>query len=602
MEISVALAVAAQLSEAEHQQVLAEGLPAWTAGAVRQDRPVVVLVAGPPGSWKTTLAEQLQTVFARRGGAVRIGRDRYKQAHRGYGTYLEEDVRTAGVLVRPDTRRWQAEVEAYTRSIPLDAVVETALADPQEIRADSAAYRAAGYRVELVVLAVADALCQLSVLERFLGPGGEGGGRYVGWDNQDGCAAGLLDTLHVVEAERLVDRVLVARRGLEPLYDNELTPDGAWSRPAAAVAAVRAEWRRPWDAPQSRVFRRELVRAEVQVHDGRLPADWRLAVSRDAERAAASAEPLRRIAHPLPGPPGTGYHRLSTIEHRWAFDELIGPTYLDRALRRAATRPDPVVVYLVGEPGARQLEARRMLRRAMRPGTVVLDPDLLRGTHPDHFQLVNDTPRTADELVRPDAEDWQAEAEAYVRERRGDLLIEADFTSAGDFALSTARFARAGYRIEVVALAGRAADSRQRTLVDHARALELDVVTAFPAPAGHARACRVLADVVTAAVADPYISAVRVIDGDHRALGRDHTAVWALTAARHRPYTPGEAARFHCVQRALHQVLPRLRKEITGITAQAQPLMPAPWQARPVEHRPLPGRLPVPAAGWVSRR
>ncbi|MFF8264189.1 zeta toxin family protein [Streptomyces virginiae] len=54
--------------------------------------------------------------------------------------------------------------------------------------------------------------------------------------------------------------------------------------------------------------------------------------------------------------------------------------------------------------------------------TVVVDPDVvLRGHHPDHFQLVNDTPRTADELVRADAEDWQAEAEAYVRERRSDL-------------------------------------------------------------------------------------------------------------------------------------------------------------------------------------
>ncbi|WP_405759552.1 hypothetical protein [Streptomyces sp. NBC_00073] len=51
-----------------------------------------------------------------------------------------------------------------------------------------------------------------------------------------------------------------------------------------------------------------------------------------------------------------------------------------------------MVVYLVGEPGARQLEARRMLRRAMRPRTVVLDPDLLRGHHPDHFQLVNAPP------------------------------------------------------------------------------------------------------------------------------------------------------------------------------------------------------------------
>ncbi|MFE0508851.1 zeta toxin family protein [Streptomyces sp. NPDC058964] len=170
---------------------------------------------------------------------------------------------------------------------------------------------------------------------------------------------------------------------------------------------------------------------------------------------------MRRIAHPLPEAPGTGYHRLHPAQHRWAFDELIAPTHLDRAMRRAAAHPDPIVVYLVGEPGARQLEARRILRRAMRAGTAVLEPDLLRGTHPDHAQLINDSPRAAEELVRCDAEDWQAEAEAYVRERRGDLLIECDFTSAADFASSASWFARAGYRIEVVALAGRAADSRQ---------------------------------------------------------------------------------------------------------------------------------------------
>ncbi|OIJ95723.1 hypothetical protein BIV25_19935 [Streptomyces sp. MUSC 14] len=73
---------------------------------------------------------------------------------------------------------------------------------------------------------------------------------------------------------------------------------------------------------------------------------------------------MRRVAHPLPAAPRTGYHRLSVREHRWAFDELIAPTLL----RKSVFRPDPLVVYLVGESGAQELETRRMLRRAMRPG------------------------------------------------------------------------------------------------------------------------------------------------------------------------------------------------------------------------------------------
>lgn len=344
------------------------------------------------------------------------------------------------------------------------------------------------------------------------------------------------------------------------------------------------------------MFRRELVRTEVLVHDGRLPADQRLAVSRCAERAAAAAEPVRRIAQPLPGPPGAGYHQLNRDEHRWVFDELIAPSYL----RRATHRPDPTVVYLIGEPGTRRLEAGRMLRRAMRPGTVRLDPRGLRGSHPDYSQLVADSPRIADELVRADEEAWQAEAEAYVRERHGDLVIEAGFISAADFVLSAARFARAGYRIEVVALAGRAADSRQRTLVNYARALQLDVVSALPAPAAHARAHRAATEIVAAAEASPDVSTVMVLDGNHHALGRAPRAVWAMAAEQRRPYTEQEAARFHAVQQALHQALPRMREEIAGITAQALPLMPAAWQPRPVEHRPEPGRLPLPAGEFRS--
>ncbi|MFE3556905.1 zeta toxin family protein [Streptomyces sp. NPDC059193] len=579
------------LGEEEHRDALHRLiLPAATSNAVPQVEPVVVIVGGPPGAGKTEIADLVQAALDRRGGAVRIGRDLYKPAHRRYAALLDADVRTAGAKVRPDTSRWQAAVEEYVRLHGYDAVVESALADEDEFREVSAAYRRSGHRIEVLAVATAEALAQLGVLDRYL----TGGFRYVSWENQDSCTTGMLRTLAVIEAERLADRVGVVRRGLEPLYDNELTSEGIWVRSAAAAEVARADQLRPWSALQTRVFRQELVRAEVLVHDERLPADQRLAVIRDAERAAAAAEPVRRIAQPLLGPPGTGYHRLSVDQHRWVFDELIAPSHL----RRATFRPDPVVVYLVGEPGAGQLLAGRMLRRAMRPRPVRIEPDLLRGSHPDHFQLVTDSPRIADELVRPDAEAWQAEAEAYIREQRSDVTIAADFTTVADFTVSAARFARARYRIEVVALASRAADSRQRTLVDYARALELDVQTALPTAAVHGRACRTAADIVVAAAADPDIAAVTVLDADHWSLGRDHGAPWALTAGRLRPYTEQEAARFHAVQRALYQVLPRMREELRGIAAQARPLMPAQWQARPVEYRTSPVRLPLLASGF----
>ncbi|MFF8024785.1 zeta toxin family protein [Streptomyces sp. NPDC007896] len=92
------------LSERENTEVLNQViLPSATRRAVRQPRPVVVVVAGQPGAGKTWIADLVQAVLDHRGGAVRVGRDLYKPAHRHYPALLAADVRTVGALVRPDT-------------------------------------------------------------------------------------------------------------------------------------------------------------------------------------------------------------------------------------------------------------------------------------------------------------------------------------------------------------------------------------------------------------------------------------------------------------------------------------------------------------------
>ncbi|SEE67282.1 Zeta toxin [Streptomyces sp. 2231.1] len=116
-------------------------LPAFTRGAVSQCHPVVVVVAGQPCAGKTQIADLVQAALDRRGGAVRICSDLYKSAHSRYAELLADDVRTAGVKVRPDTRRWQAALEDHVRAHRLDAVVESALADPEEFRTSATAYR-----------------------------------------------------------------------------------------------------------------------------------------------------------------------------------------------------------------------------------------------------------------------------------------------------------------------------------------------------------------------------------------------------------------------------------------------------------------------------
>ncbi|MGW3563505.1 zeta toxin family protein [Streptomyces sp. NPDC000941] len=581
------------LSEQERHDVLHQViLPTWTKSAVRQDRPTVVVVGGQPGAGKTAVADIVQAALNRRGGAVRIGSDLYKAAHRRYAELLAADVRTAGVKVRPDTRGWQAAVEEYVRARRLDAVVESALADPDEFRASSAAYRRSGTRLEVVALATAEALSQLGVLDRFLSEAIDGGGRYVSWENHDACAKGMLRTLAVIEAEQLADRITVVRRDGTVLYDNELV-DGAWRRRTAADRAVTYERSRPWTARETAVFRRQLASADQRLHRDVRCEDRRLAVQRDAERAAALAEPVRRIAQPRRQAPGVDYHRLSAGEHRWIFDELIAPSYLSGII----ARDDPRAVYVLGQPGVGKTVAARMVKRAMRPGTTKLVGDDFKVSHPDYYQLLKDDPRNAGAAIRADYRAWFTEAEAYVRARRGDVLIEAAPGSREEFLASAVPFATAAYPVELVVLAVRAADSRLATALRYARALQIGATGRFTSRTGHDTCFRALADIMELAQTHPAIAAVTVIRRDGQALLRqerpavDRRISWALAAEQHRPYTEQEAAQFLALHQALRKALPRHHRELDQIADMARPLMPARmqplWIDRPQPTRPL---------------
>ncbi|MEU5013377.1 zeta toxin family protein [Streptomyces sp. NPDC021749] len=577
------------LSEQESRDALQRGiLPVVTKDAVQQEKPVVVIVGGQPGAGKTQVADLVQAALDRRGGAVRVCRDLYKTAHRRYTELLATDVRTAGAQLRPDTRRWQAAVEQHVRSCGFDAVVESALADADEFRASASAYRRSGHQVELVAVATAEAWSQLGLLDRFLAEP-----RYVSWTNHDACAKEMLQTLAVIEAEQLADRITVVRRDGTVLYDNELI-DGAWRRQPAADRAVACDRRRPWTARETAVFRRNLARTDQRLHREVNCEDRRLAVQRDAERAAALAEPVRRIAQPKQGPPGVDYHRLSQAEHQWIYDELIAPPLLGGIV----PRQDPRAVYVVGQPGANKTALATMVLRAMRPGTTRLVGDDFKAAHPDYLQLLTDDPRGAGAAIRADYRAWYARAEATVRARRGDVLLEAAPGGAEEFLASALPFATDGYLVELVAVAVREADSRLATALRYARAQQLGLPARFTTKAGHGRCFGAVPDVVQLAASHPAITAVTVIRRDGQALlrqeqGGGRRALWALTAERQRPYTEQEAAQFLALHAALRKALPQHRRELDEIVALARPLMPARMQPARIDW-PQPPLWPLP--------
>ncbi|MFJ6785301.1 zeta toxin family protein [Streptomyces yangpuensis] len=603
--------VPVKLAAEQHEAILtSQILPAWTRDAVPQERPVVVIVAGPAGSGKSALCELLLEVVGGRGGAVLIGRDLYKNAHPLYDTLMRTDDRAAGVRVRPDVLRWQAGVEAYARSRRLDVVLEEPVADVDEACAKARGYRADGYRVELVALAVAEAEAQLSGLDRYLAQVDEEGvGRSVSWGNLENCTRNLPLFLQAVEAERLADQVMVVRRGLHVLYRNELAADGtSWLGPAGAPEALSAEWARPWTAPESWVFRRRLAGAEQRLHP--LAPERRLAVAGGLERAFALAEPVRRRAQPLTVAPGVDYHRLSASEHAWVFDELIVPGFLSNI----TPQDDPASLYVMGAQGSGKSHTARALRRALRARRPTgIEGSTFKSLHPDYRRLLQEEPRTASARIRADYRAWQEMAEAHVRARSGDMLIQIAPDSIEHFLAGARRDHRAGRRVELVVIGARAADSRLGTATRCAEVARMGLTPRFTAAAAHTQTFRVLAEVVRAAEASPYVHSVSVIRRDLTALYRNERTpcgAWTiparggdvLEAEQHRPYTLTEAAHLLATLQRLKGELPQYGADLVEIAMLAWPLMPAHLQPRTLTSPLTSALLPIrkDAGYWLS--
>ncbi|GGO58857.1 zeta toxin family protein [Streptomyces lasiicapitis] len=590
------------LPDDQHQDILTTLiLPAAFKGAVAQQRPVTVFVAGQPGAGKSHLADLLHEVLHLRGGAVRIGADLYKTSHPGYPGLLARDDRTAGARVRPDTRRWQEDLEERARHAGFDAVIETALADTSVFRALSAAYRRARHRIEVAVVATPQALSQLSVLGRYMKRiGAAGTGRYVSLDNHDACCRGLLETLTAIEAEQLADRVTVFRRGLEMLYSNELTGTG-WLRPPRAVDVVADEQARPWSAMETARFRRELSEAERSTRHERMSYEQRLAVTGCLERAFAWAEPVRRMAQARPMRIGVDYHRLSREEHQAIFDEQVVPLFLSDIV----ARQQPVAVYVIAQPGAGKTYAADLIQHTM-PHAKRLTGDDFKALHPDYLRRLQNDPRGAGAAIRADYRSWMAQAEDWVRARRGDLIIELAPGSAADFLDSAIASRRAGYRVEVVLLSVRAADSRQSTAHRYALVESEGLPGRFTSRSGHDQCFAATAEVARIAEGHRAVDSVSVMRRSGEARYRNErlpdgtwrsssaSAAMVLDEERRLAYTEQEAVRFLNLHRFLWAVLPQYRGELADMLSLARPLMPAAMQPRRLSRPSLAAPLPVP--------
>lgn len=114
----------------------------------------------------------------------------------------------------------------------------------------------------------------------------------------------------------------------------------------------------------------------------------------------------------------------------------------------------PVVVFLVGQPGAGKSRVSAMVATVLnaRGGFVDIDSDLYKPYHPDYDALMAEDDKLMAAFTRADGRAWMAQAHQYVREHKLHAVIQETSQNGQAVAETMTAYRDAGFRVEVMAM------------------------------------------------------------------------------------------------------------------------------------------------------
>ena len=114
----------------------------------------------------------------------------------------------------------------------------------------------------------------------------------------------------------------------------------------------------------------------------------------------------------------------------------------------------PVVVFLVGQPGAGKSRVTAMVATVLnaRGGFVDIDSDLYKPYHPAYDTLMAEDDKLMAAFTRADGRAWMAQAHQYVREHKLNAVIQETSQNAQAVADTMTAYRQAGFRVEVLAM------------------------------------------------------------------------------------------------------------------------------------------------------
>lgn len=179
--------------------------------------PVLVYIGGQPGAGKSRANERAARA---RPSLVPVIGDDLRQFHPDYTRLMREDPASMPTATAQASGQWIAMAADYLREQRADVLIETTLRSPDAMASTIAAFRQAGYVVELRVVAVPHEVSRLSTVERYTGQvDNVGVGRWTPSSAHDEAYEKAVSTVEGLLASGRVDRFVIEDRAGSVLLD-----------------------------------------------------------------------------------------------------------------------------------------------------------------------------------------------------------------------------------------------------------------------------------------------------------------------------------------------------------------------------------------------
>jgi Zeta toxin len=296
------------LSAAEGIRIFRDEIvPDLLAGREPQATPTVVFLIAQQGAGKSRVASMVGDVLNNRGGFAELDSDLYKPYHPRYDELMRRADTLMAAYVGPDSWAWLAQAHQYVRAHKVNVLKPETGQDSRGAAANLRAYRDAGFRVEVMVIAVPAAMSNQGIISRYYEQVlDRGHGRLTVQANADRAYTGILDLADAIDSERLAGQAGVFRRGqAAPRCSNALNAAGQWQATPALRAAIETERARAWTAKETADF----LRTHYMLRRG-LGAQW----TQRLDEILGQAQPLMGQALETASEPSVDDDLRQTLE------------------------------------------------------------------------------------------------------------------------------------------------------------------------------------------------------------------------------------------------------------------------------------------------